>query len=170
MRAKDLSGFRFGSLVVLHRVKAVQAGKARWRCRCDCGGVVDVLAWNLTSGAQHRCSACASQAQAKAITKHGASGSRLYKAWNDMLQRCGNPKLSNYRHYGGKGIQVCSEWRSFDAFQTWALSAGYADGLTIDRLDSAGNYEPNNCRWIPRSENARLGAVSRWSKQERAHA
>lgn len=170
MRAKDLSGFRFGSLVVLHRAESAQPGKARWRCRCDCGGFLDVLAWNLTSGAQHRCSACVSQAQAKAITKHGACGSRLYKTWNDMLQRCNNPNLSNYRHYGGKGIQVCDEWRDFESFQAWALSTGYTDGLTIDRINPAGNYEPNNCRWLSRSENARLGAVSRWSKQEAAHA
>lgn len=170
MRAKDLSGFRFGSFVVLHRAESAQPGKARWRCLCDCGRGIDVLAWNLTSGAQYRCSACASQAQARAITKHGACGSRLYKIWNDMLQRCDNPNLSNYRNYGGKGVKVCDEWRSFEGFQTWALLAGYADDLTIDRIDSDGDYEPDNCRWLPRSENARLGALSRWNKQEAAHA
>jgi hypothetical protein len=86
-----------------------------------------------------------------------------------MLQRCSNHKLANYRNYGGKGVQVSAQWRTFAAFQEWALASGYDDTLTIDRIDSAGNYEPANCRWLPRSENARLGALSRWQKKEAAH-
>lgn len=83
-----------------------------------------------------------------------------------MLQRCDNSKLANYRNYGGKGVKVCDEWRDFMQFRKWAMAAGYADDLTIDRIDSAGNYEPANCRWLPRSENARLGSLSRWAKNE----
>lgn len=170
VRAKDLTGLRFGTLTVLHRAATLRPGKARWQCRCDCGGEITVFAFNLTSGAQHRCSACASKAQAKTLTKHGACASRLYKTWNDMLQRCDNPNLSNYRNYGGKGVKVCDAWRDFEGFQAWALLAGYADDLTIDRIDSDGDYEPDNCRWLSRSENARRGSLSRWHKQESAHA
>lgn len=83
---------------------------------------------------------------------------RLYRTWHNMKQRCYNPKAKGYRWYGGKGITVCDEWRNcFVAFQAWALENGYADNLTIDRIDSNKGYQPGNCRWIPGPENAARG-------------
>ena len=80
---------------------------------------------------------------------------RLYNVWACMKQRCQNPKHTAARWYYEKGIRVCDEWQSFKKFEKWALSNGYADDLTIDRIDSEKNYEPSNCRWVSRSENAR---------------
>lgn len=81
-------------------------------------------------------------------TKHGGYGTRLYGIWNSMRQRCINPSVKEYRYYGVKGVRVCEEWSVFENFRDWALSHGYADNLTIDRIDSTGNYESSNCRWI----------------------
>lgn len=88
-----------------------------------------------------------------AFLKHGMARTRLYKAWTNMRNRCNREKDREYKHYGGKGIKVCDEWQnSFEPFMKWALSHGYNDTLTIDRINVDGNYEPDNCRWITRKE------------------
>lgn len=73
-----------------------------------------------------------------------------------MKRRCENPNMQNYKYYGAKGVRVCDAWHDFPTFKAWAESHGYVDGLSIDRIDSDGNYEPDNCRWITKSENSRL--------------
>ncbi len=87
-----------------------------------------------------------------AKTKHGMSRTRLYHVWNSMKQRCSNPKAISYQYYGAKGVTVCREWESFEGFCAWAMSAGYDESLTIDRIDRSGNYEPANCRWATNKE------------------
>lgn len=72
-----------------------------------------------------------------------------------MKRRCENPNMQNYKYYGAKGVRVCDAWHDFPTFKAWAESHGYVDGLSIDRIDSDGNYEPENCRWVTRSENSR---------------
>lgn len=104
-----------------------------------------------------RCEACNARrnlagggmqtASRAALTKHGMFGTRIYRIWAGMIQRCSNPKNDKFKWYGARGISVCPEWREFQPFHDWAISSGYADGLTIDRVDNDGNYEPRNCAW-----------------------
>ena len=88
----------------------------------------------------------------KYFDKYGCS-SRLYNSWKHMKERCNNPSCRDYRHWGGRGITVCEAWNSdFLAFKEWALANGYEEGLTIDRVNNDGNYEPSNCRWATKKE------------------
>ena len=87
----------------------------------------------------------------------------LYNSWHAMKARCYNPKKDNYEQYGGRGIAVCDEWRrSFVAFARWGLANGWRDGMTIDRIDPDGNYEPGNCRWAMKKVQQRNRRNTRW--------
>ena len=77
---------------------------------------------------------------------------RLYRIWHGMIDRCFNPNKREYMYYGGRGITVCSEWMEFEPFYKWAIANGYTDILTLDRMETNGNYEPSNCRWATRKE------------------
>lgn len=82
-----------------------------------------------------------------------AQSNKLYAVWSCMKQRCYNPKNKRWNRYGGRGIKICEEWKnSFESFREWALSHGYSEGLTIDRINNDGNYEPDNCRWATYKE------------------
>jgi hypothetical protein len=82
--------------------------------------------------------------------------------WIGMRNRCNNFKASDYKYYGGKGVTICSEWNDFAVFREWAMTHGYLDSLTIERKDSAGNYEAGNCEFITQSENSKRGNAHRW--------
>lgn len=85
--------------------------------------------------------------------KHGMSNTPLYRAWDSMKARCYRKTTAPYKRYGGRGIKVCDEWKyDFIAFKDWALANGYVEGLSLDRIDVNGNYEPSNCRWVSMKE------------------
>ena len=94
--------------------------------------------------------------------KHGLYKSRIYKIWETMKHRCYCTGQTSYRYYGGRGITVCDEWRNdFKEFYDWAMSNGYSDELTLDRVESSGNYEPTNCRWVTMKEQTRNKSSNR---------
>lgn len=94
---------------------------------------------------------------------HGMSGTRIYSIWSDMKRRCYNPKNKRYERYGGRGIEVCKEWKDdFQTFYKWAISNGYEDNLSIERNNIDGNYCPENCRWITFAEQQRNTSRSRY--------
>ena len=148
----DLTGQRFGRLVVLGFDKKSNDRQYMWLCRCDCGDVVSVRGYSLRSGNTQSCGCLQKETNIKLRQTHGMTKTRVYNIWKSMRQRCSIPSTSGYKYYGGRGIKVCNEWQDFEPFYKWAISNGYADNLTIDRIDVNGNYEPSNCRWITLKE------------------
>ena len=146
-------GVKIGRLTVIENITG--SGRSKVRCICDCGNEWVGQARSLKSGNTQSCGCLQKDAQNESHTKHGKCGTRLYRIWALMIQRCENPKRENYKYYGGRGIAVCAEWHNFETFYEWATLNGYADNLEIDRIDSDCSYSPLNCRWVTRKENTR---------------
>jgi hypothetical protein len=133
-------GDRFGYWTVVGEA-VVRNTKVYFPCRCDCGTERLVNGCDLRSGKSKSCRCQIGVATVKRCTKHGDAGqTRLYEIWKAMKSRCCNTRHRAYARYGGRGITVCQEWRrNFTAFRDWALSHGYADNLSIDRIDNDGH-------------------------------
>lgn len=154
MRRVDLRGKKFGSLLVVEEAGKINGSKSlSWLCLCDCGTKKTILASNLTGGRSLTCGCGQRRASSNTSKTHGFSKTRLYRVYKGIIQRCSNPANPAFRHYGGRGIKMCDQWReSFVAFREWALTSGYREDsplgtLSLDRIDPNGNYEPSNCRW-----------------------
>lgn len=124
----DLTGQRFGRLVVVERADNSADGRARWLCKCDCGKEIVTYGSWLRNGDTKSCGCLKLDMFIKRSTKHGGRNSKLYRTWSSMLQRCNNPNDKDYSEYGGRGIKICKEWETdFSAFQKWALANGYKE-------------------------------------------
>lgn len=148
-------GAVFGRLEVLD-IKESSDKKLFAVCRCECGNSIEININRLTRKRKpvKSCGCLRLEAVHKSKTKHGEAGglivgkrTKLYRTWSNIKSRCYNPNVRSYHDYGDKGISMCDEWlHNYVAFRDWAMENGYSDELTIDRIDTDGNYCPENCR------------------------
>ena len=150
--AMDLKGQTFGRLTVISFSHKDKRGKFFWNCKCICGKEKVIRGEKLRSGNTRSCGCLQREVRGKAKRKHGMTNSKLYTIWLNMKSRCRYPGNTMYHNYGGRGIKYCDEWNDFEEFKTWAENAGYKEGLSLERIDVDGNYEPENCKWIPISQ------------------
>lgn len=154
MKLIDLTGQRFGKLVVIDRAES-RGKQTMWNCLCDCGNKTVAFGGHLKDGHTKSCGCQRKNACGNNFRTHGMSDTHLYYIWYDMKVRCYYRQNNNYHNYGGRGITVCDEWlNSFEAFRDWALQNGYQDGLSIERIDVNGNYCPANCCFITMAKQA----------------
>jgi len=160
-KRSDLTGQKFGKLTGIKYVNSNKNGHAVWLCKCDCGCIITALAHQIKSGNTKSCGCLKSEVATKRNTIHGLSLgkngkiTKLYGVWNRMKQRCLNPNTTDSKLYHDRGITVCKEWFNYKIFHDWAISNGYTEGLTIERIDNDGNYCPDNCEWITNKKQAR---------------
>lgn len=150
----DLRGKKFERLYVMEVSDSVR-GVTKWKCVCECGSIVVVATDSLKRGGTKSCGCLkidrARERMKATMTTHGATGTRIYRIWSTMWQRCTNPKHEKYQLYGGRGIRVCKEWEEFSAFEN-DMGPRPSQAHTLDRIDSNGNYEPGNVRWATQKE------------------
>lgn len=151
------AGLRFGRLVTTGKftLRSLPTGDRLriYECKCDCGGVAHAIATNLKNGNTKSCGCYHKDRNREIQTTHGQTGSKLYVVWAGMMQRCNDSTVAAYKNYGGRGIAVCERWHKFENFRDDMGEP--PSGLTLDRIDVHGDYEPSNCRWATRATQAR---------------
>lgn len=166
----NLLGQRFGHLTVIeelpYRINKFGKRDYMWLCQCDCGNTIVECTHNLRQKCATRCKKCYMDERRKNFILDGDTAPKtqtlLYNIWTSIKQRCYNPNDDGYCYYGARGIKMCDEWKNdFKAFHDWSLKNGYKEETnhsiecSIDRIDSNGNYEPDNCRWATAKQQMR---------------
>lgn len=142
---KDYAGQKFNRWTMIsfsHR----EGPRTHWLCRCDCGTEKIVNVGNVRSGGSASCGCLQRETTSDVMATHRLSQSPMYRSWSSMKSRCLNPNNYDYKWYGGRGITVCEQWMDFKNFLA-DMQPSWRKGLTIDRINADGNYEPSNCRW-----------------------
>ena len=145
-RPEQMLGRKFGKRTVLEEAGRDSNREILYRCQCECGRLDIIKGSALRAGRNKQCNSCAAK-QTRNKLKHGLSKTSIYQSWKSMMHRCYHPHNPGYHTYGGRGISVCDEWKNPEKFYQWAISNGWQKGLSIDRINVNGNYEPSNCRW-----------------------
>lgn len=150
----DLSGQRFGRLLVLKRIEDDKWGTLRYLCLCNCGRKTVVRGGHLNNGSVRSCGCLLKEGN---YSKHRHTKTHIYYVWTDMLRRCNYKKHKRYKDYGGRGIKVCDRWSNKEnGFQNFLKDVGLpGEGLTLDRIDNNGNYETRNWIWATRKQQNR---------------
>ncbi len=157
-----LIGKKLGNLTVT-RYEGYIDGRKKMTCKCDCGISITTRCdlWKKIKTCGPRCTLIVRK---KRVFKDlsgvnsptyidGRTKEKLHTIWNSMKQRTTNPNVKTFSHYGGRGIKVCDEWfKDYLIFKEWAFANGYAERLSIERINNDGNYEPGNCRWATMKE------------------
>lgn len=154
----DITGNKYGRLTVLGYAGKTDKNRSLWKCLCECGNFVIARSDFLKSGNKQSCGCLNNEKRSQRCIdrnmKHGMAHTRLYRVWCDMRRRCNNPKASEYKNYGARGIRVCEQWdNDFQTFYDWAMKNGYNEAAkrgecTIDRINVNGDYCPDNCRFV----------------------
>ena len=153
MSCKEMSGIRFGKLLVIGRSKSKKDGTAVWKCLCDCGTEKIVVGTSLRAGRHKSCGCSSPRFTKERVTTHGKSRTKTYTIWSGMKKRCSSVAIGkSKRLYFDKGIRVCEKWLNFENFLQ--DMGDCPDGCSIDRIDGDKGYEPSNCRWATPQQQA----------------
>ena len=158
----ELTGKKFGRWTVVSEAGRGKRRAVTWLCRCECGTQKVISGNNLRSGNTKSCGCLSQELSSRRNRTHGMYGTPVYKVWIRMRNRCNNPNNTAYKDYGGRGIKVCTRWDSFETF--YADMGERPKGLTIERIDNNGSYEPTNCKWATTTEQHRNTRTNRMIK------
>ncbi len=154
MQRLDLTGKKFGHLTAIEFAGGKKNGnrtRSKWLCRCDCGKEILVITDNLTRDHSKSCGCEKGGMVTASKITHGKSHDPIYPLWNAMRSRCYNKNHKDYDIYGGRGIAVCERWQKFENFYE-DMGDMPSKNHSLDRIDSNGNYEKDNCKWSTASE------------------
>ncbi len=154
MAAHDITGQRFENLIAVKKVGKKKNGNSVWLFVCDCGGSVETESYSVKTGKVRSCKTCGAIRSRTASITHGMTNSSEYRIWTGMKTRCFNQNSRAFKDYGGRGVTMCESWAcSFDAFLA-DMGPRPSDMHSIDRVDVNGNYDPSNCRWATKEDQA----------------